>query len=136
MVERKRGGLINVASTAAWQGLMWLPIYSASKAFVITWSEATWMGLRGTGVRCCCVSPGPVDTGFFEANRLEVKPPSWAMQSAATVAASGLRAYESDDCHVLTYLPFRLMAWSTRLAPRALAARLGSWYARPNPRSK
>lgn len=131
MVERKRGGLINVASTAAWQGLMWLPVYSASKAFVITWSEAVWISLRGTGVRCCCVSPGPVDTGFFEANRLEMKPPKWAMQSPATVAEKALRAYESDDCHVLPFLPFRLMAWSTRLAPRALAARLGAWYAKP-----
>ena len=131
MVARGRGGLINVASTAAWQGLMWLPVYSASKAFVITWSEAVWAGLRGTGVRCCSVSPGPVDTGFFEANRLE-SPPRWAMQSPATVAERALRAYQRDDCHVLPFLPFRLMAWSTRLAPRALAARLGSWYAAPH----
>lgn len=131
MVARGRGGLINVASTAAWQGLMWLPVYSASKAFVITWSEAVWAGLRGTGVRCCCVSPGPVDTGFFEANRLESKPPRWAMQSPATVAERALRAYQRDDCHVLPFLPFRLMAWSTRLAPRALAARFGAWYAAP-----
>lgn len=131
MVERKRGGLLNVASTAAWQGLMWLPVYSASKAFVITWSEAVWVGLRGTGVRCCSVSPGPVDTGFFEANRLEMTPPKWAMQSAETVAQRALRAYQRDDCHVLPFLPFRLMAWSTRLAPRALAARLGAWYAAP-----
>jgi len=130
MVARGRGGLINVASTAAWQGLMWLPVYSASKAFVITWSEAVWVGLRGTGVRCCSVSPGPVDTGFFEANRL-ASPPRWAMQTPATVAERALRAYQRDDCHVLTFLPFRLMAWSTRLAPRALAARLGAWYAAP-----
>jgi uncharacterized protein len=132
MVARGRGGLINVASTAAWQGLMWLPVYSASKAFVVTWSEAVWVGLRGTGIRCCCVSPGPVDTGFFEANRLVTKPPRWAMQSATTVAKRALSAYQRDDCHVLPFLPFRLMAWSTRLAPRALAARLGAWYAAPN----
>jgi short-subunit dehydrogenase len=131
MVARRRGGLLNVASTSAWQGLMWLPVYSASKAYVITWSEAVWAGLRGTGVRCCCVSPGPVDTPFFDANRLEARPPRWAMQSPTTVAARALRAYERDDCHVLPFLPFRLLAWSTRLAPRALAARLGAWYAAP-----
>jgi len=90
-----------------------------------------WTGLRGTGVRCCCVSPGPVDTPYFEANRFEARPPRWAMQSAATVAARALRAYERDDCHVLPFFPFRLLAWSTRLAPRALAARLGAWYAAP-----
>jgi short-subunit dehydrogenase len=132
MVARRRGGLLNVASTSAWQGLMWLPVYSASKAFVITWSEAVWTGLRGTGVRCCCVSPGPVDTPFFDANRLEARPPRWAMQRADTVAVRALRAYEHDDCHVLPFLPFRLLAWSTRLAPRAVAARLGARYAAPD----
>jgi len=53
------------------------------------------------------------------------------MQSADTVAARGLRAYQRDDCHTITFLPFRLAAWGTRLAPRALAARLGAFYAVP-----
>ena len=131
MLARRRGGILNVASTAAWQGLTWLPVYSATKAYVITWSEATWAGLRGTGVRCCCVSPGPVDTSFFDANGLTGRPPRWLMQSAEAVAARGLRAYARDDCHVLPYLPFRLAAWSTRLVPRALAARLGAHYGKP-----
>ncbi len=136
MVERRRGGILNVASTAAWQGLKWLPVYSGSKAYLITWSEAVWVSLRGTGVRCCAVSPGPVDTPYFEANDFSLRPPRWITQSAATVAARALRAYERDDCHVLTFLPFRLVAWGTRLVPRALAARLGAWYAAPpaNPR--
>lgn len=129
MVARRRGGLLNIASTSAWQGLQWLPVYSASKAFVVTWSEAVWVALRGSGVRCCCVSPGPVDTGFFAANGLEVNLPRWAMQSAAAVAGRALRAYEGNRCHTITWLPFRLLAWSTRLAPRWLAARLGGWYA-------
>lgn len=131
MVARRRGGLINIASTSAWQGLKWLPVYSASKAFVITWSEAVWTGLRGTGVRCCCVSPGPVATGFFEANRLDVAVPAWALQGAAVVARGALRAYERDRCHTITFFPFRLLAWGTRLAPRSVASRLGAWYAAP-----
>ena len=131
MVQRGRGGLLNVASTSAWQGLQWLPVYSASKAYVLTLSEAIWVGLRGTGVRCCCVSPGPVDTPYFDNNPID-PPPRWAMQSAEAVARAGLRGYERDDCHVLPFLPFRLLAWSTRLVPRALAARLGAWYAKPH----
>lgn len=129
MVGRGRGGLINVASTAAWQGLPFLPVYSASKAYVITWSEATWAGLRGTGVRCLAVSPGPVDTPFFDVNRLATRPPKWMMQSVDAVVTRSLRGYERDDCHLLPFLPFRLLAWSTRLTPRFLAARLGGWYA-------
>ncbi|MBL8977005.1 MAG: SDR family NAD(P)-dependent oxidoreductase [Gemmatimonadetes bacterium] len=131
MIARRRGGVLNVASTAAWQGLMWLPVYSASKAFVVTWSEAVWVSLRGSGVRCCCVSPGPVDTPFFDANDLTARPPAWLMQSAETVAERALRAYARDDCHLLPFLPFRLAAWSTRLVPRALAARFGARYAAP-----
>jgi len=129
MIERRRGGVINIASTAAWQGLKWLPVYAASKAYVVNFSEGLWVTLRGTGVRCVCVSPGPVDTPFFDANDLTSRPPKWLMQSAETVAARGLRAYERDDCHTITFLPFRLGAWGTRLAPRALAARLGAFYA-------
>lgn len=131
MVERRRGGIINIASTAAWQGLKWLPVYAASKAYVVSFSEGLWATLRGTGVRCVCVSPGPVDTPFFDANDLTARPPRWLMQSADTVAARGLRAYQRDDCHTITFLPFRLAAWGTRLAPRALAARLGAFYAVP-----
>lgn len=131
MIARRRGGLLNVASTAAWQGLQWLPVYSGTKAFVITWSEAVWVGLRGTGVRCCCCSPGPVDTSYFEANQM-TRPPRWMMQSPATVARHALRAYQRDTCHVITFLPFRLLAWSTRLAPRVLAARLAAWYGAPS----
>lgn len=131
MIARRRGGLLNVASTAGWQGLQWMPVYSGSKAFVVTWSEAVWVGLRGTGIRCCCCSPGPVDTSYFEANDM-TPPPRWIMQSPDIVARRALRAYERDACHVLTFLPFRLVAWSTRLAPRALAARLAAWYGAPS----
>jgi short-subunit dehydrogenase len=132
MVTRRRGGLLNVASTSAWQGLKWLPVYSASKAYVVTWSEAVWVSLRGTGVRCTCVSPGPVDTPFFEVNGLDVRPPRWMLQSAQTVVDRALRAYERGDCHVLPFLPFRLLAWGTRLVPRRVAAVLGAWYAAPS----
>ena len=131
MVSRRRGGVLNIASTAAYQGLVWLPAYSGTKAYVMTWSEAVWAGLRGTGVRCCCVSPGPVDTPFFEKNDLRSIPPRWMMQSAERVARRALAGYERDACHVITFLPFRLAAWSTRLVPRALAARLGTFYSRP-----
>jgi uncharacterized protein len=133
MLARRRGGMLNVASTSAWQGLIWLPVYSGTKAYVLTWSEAVWGALRGTGVRCCCLSPGPVDTPYFEANQFTSYPPRWMMQSPRTVAGYGIRAYERDDCHAISFLPFRLLAWSTRLAPRALAVRLGAWYARKAP---
>ena len=77
--------------------------------------------------------PGPVDTPYFDNNQID-RPPKWAMQSPEAVARAGLRGDQRNDCHVLPFLPFRLLAWSTRLAPRALAARLGGWYAAPHNR--
>jgi short-subunit dehydrogenase len=62
MVGRSRGGVINIASTAAWQGLKWLPVYSASKAYVVTFSEAVWVTLRGSGVRARDPKAGAVES--------------------------------------------------------------------------
>jgi short-subunit dehydrogenase len=130
MVGRRRGGLINVSSTAAFQGLVWLPVYSGTKAYVLTWSEAVWASLRGTGVRCCCLLPGPVDTLFFDRNDLNARPPKFLMQSAATVARAGLRGYEADRSMIYSSLLFGLVATSVRLVPRSFAARMGQIYAR------
>jgi len=131
MLSRRKGGILNIASTAAWQGLQWMPVYSGSKAYIVAWSEAVWVSLRGSAVRCCCCSPGPVNTPFFDANHFTGPLPRWLMQSPAVVARRALRAYERDACHVLPFLPFRLLAWSTRFVPRSVAARLGGWYGAP-----
>ncbi len=130
MVSRRRGGLLNVSSTAAFQGLVWLPVYSGTKAYVLTWSEAVWASLRGTGVRCCCLLPGPVDTAFFDRNDLTARPPKFLMQSAAAVARAGLRGYAADRSMIHSSWLFGLVATSVRLVPRSIAARAGQIYAR------
>jgi uncharacterized protein len=128
MLARRRGGILNVASTAAFQGLAWLPVYSGTKAYVVTWSEGVWASLLGTGVRCTCLCPGPVDTPFFDDNEHAVRPPRFLMQSASQVAAIGLRAYERDRCLVISSWLFALAAWSVRLMPRSVVARFGALY--------
>ena len=130
MVSRRRGGIINVASTAAFQGLVWLPVYSGTKAYLLTWSEAVWASLRGTGVRCCCLLPGPVDTAFFDRNDLTARPPKFLMQSPAVVARAGLRGYAADRSMIHSSWLFGLVATSVRLVPRSVAARAGQIYAR------
>jgi len=62
MVERDRGGVITVASTAGMQPLPYEATYSATKAFALTFTEALHAELRGTAVRCLAVNPGPVPT--------------------------------------------------------------------------
>lgn len=66
MVERDRGGVINIASTAAFQPVPYMATYGGTKAFVRSFSEAIHSELAGTGVNCLAVCPGPVRTEFAE----------------------------------------------------------------------
>ncbi|NBR65081.1 MAG: SDR family oxidoreductase [Micrococcales bacterium] len=67
MVARKDGIVINVASTAAFQSLPYMAVYGATKAFVLSFTEALWGETRKTGVKVLAVCPGPTATEFFEA---------------------------------------------------------------------
>jgi short-subunit dehydrogenase len=64
MLEKKRGGVLNVASTASFQPGPLMAIYYASKAFVLSFSEALWKEAEGTGVRVSCLCPGPTVSNF------------------------------------------------------------------------
>jgi short-subunit dehydrogenase len=66
MLEKKRGGVLNVASTAAFQPGPLMAVYYASKAFVLSFSEALWEEARGTGVHVSCLCPGPTASKFRE----------------------------------------------------------------------
>ncbi|MBV9671157.1 MAG: SDR family oxidoreductase [Acidobacteriales bacterium] len=66
MIERRSGRILNVASTAAFQPGPFMAIYYATKAFVLSFSEALGEELRGTGVTVTALCPGPVKTGFAE----------------------------------------------------------------------
>jgi short-subunit dehydrogenase len=64
MLAKKRGGILNVASTAAFQPGPLMAVYYASKAFVLSFSEALWEETRGTGVKVSCLCPGPTASNF------------------------------------------------------------------------
>lgn len=67
MVERNSGIVINIASTAAFQSLPYMAVYGATKAFVLSFTEALWGETRKTGVKVLAVCPGPTETEFFDA---------------------------------------------------------------------
>src|SRR4029450_11298985 len=94
MVERRRGGVITVASTAGMQPIPYETTYSASKAFARTFSDALSGELRGSGVRVLCVNPGPVPTEWQEAAGYEPDylPPGPGKIFAAQVAREAPRA--------------------------------------------
>jgi len=67
MLERNYGIVINIASTAAFQSLPYMALYGATKAFVLSFTEAIWGETRKTGVKVLAVCPGPTATEFFDA---------------------------------------------------------------------
>lgn len=66
MLERDAGDIVNVASTAAFQPIPTMAVYAATKAFVLSFTEALWAETRRTGVRVTAICPGPTETSFFD----------------------------------------------------------------------
>ena len=97
MVERRRGGVLNVASTAAFQPLPGQAGYGACKAFVVSYTHSLIGELRGTGVTTTVLCPGPVRTGFGEAagftkEESEGALPGFMWETPAAVAKCGVDA--------------------------------------------
>jgi short-subunit dehydrogenase len=66
MTARRHGAVINVASTAAFQPIAHMAVYAASKAFVLSFTEALWGEARPQGVEVIAICPGATDTAFFD----------------------------------------------------------------------
>ena len=135
MVARGNGSIINVASTAAFQPVPYSAVYGASKAFVLSFSEALWAEYRGKGVRVLVVCPGPTSTNFFTVVGTE----DGAMGTKETpekVVQVALRALEQGRPSVISGLKNVLQANSVRLFPRGMVARLGEQMMRPGKRQE
>ncbi len=119
MRRRRRGGVINVASTAAFQPVPYLAVYGATKAFVLSFSEAVAEEVRADGVIVMALCPGPTATGFWTAADLQdVRPRS--MPGPEEVVAQALRAFEQGRSSFIHGGLNKAMALGARLAPRRL----------------
>jgi hypothetical protein len=125
MVERRHGGILNVASTAAFQPGPGMAVYYATKAFVLSFSEALAEELAGTGVTVTALCPGPTETNFVEVagarpSRLFAK----TAMSAETVARVGHGAFRQGRTVVIPGFSNRLLAFSVRLGPRSVVRKI------------
>jgi short-subunit dehydrogenase len=124
MRERGRGALLNVASGAAFQPIPQLAVYAATKAFLLSLSQALHDEQRGSGVRVLALCPGTVPTEFQQvagAVRMERAP--GVLQPDAVVRAA-LDALDADESVVVPGLVNRISLALTRLLPLPLASRL------------
>lgn len=125
MLERGRGGVLNVASTAAFQPAATFAVYAATKAFVLSFTEALHEEVRGRGVRVMALCPGPVPTGFQQRAAITIAPFQRSMTlSAEAMVRRGLEDYE-DGCVVsVPGLVNKLGAMLASTAPRPLVRRV------------
>jgi len=133
MVERRGGTVINVASTAAFQATPYMATYGATKAFVLSFSEAVAAELRGTGVTVMALCPGPVRTEFQKvANNERMRFPSFIWTEADRVVNEAIAAAASGRSLCVAGAINNAMAIATRFTPRALAAYISSSLLRPS----
>jgi uncharacterized protein len=121
MVARRQGTIINVASTAAFQPLPWMATYGATKAFVLSFSEALAHELKKSGVTVMALCPGPTHTGFqAAANTAEANFPAFSYMDAQTVVAQAIAAARRGKAVHVNGMMNLVMAQATRFTPRAL----------------
>jgi short-subunit dehydrogenase len=124
MVERGRGAVLNMASTAGFQPLPGNGTYSASKSFVLFHSEALHEEVRGHGVTVTAVCPGPVETEFMEVSEplFEKRLPGFLHTDAKRVAEDSLKAVDAGKRTVVPGgAAIRTAFAPTRVAPSAIA---------------
>lgn len=125
MLARGKGRVMNVASTAAFQPGPLMAMYYATKAFVLSFSEAVHHEIRKTGVTVTCLCPGPTPTEFHQAAGMEDSKMfnSRMMVDPVTVARIGYQAMLKGKRLVIPGKLTNILAFSTRLAPRSLVLR-------------
>jgi len=130
MVQRKAGGVINVASIAGFQSVPYQAVYGATKAFVLSFSLAVWAEYRKMGVRLIALCPGPISTNFFAELGADV-PRLSKMHSPESVVMTGLRALEQGRPSAVEGFRNAFGAQITHMTPLALTARVFERVMRP-----
>jgi short-subunit dehydrogenase len=133
MVARGKGGILNVASTIAFQPAPFQATYGASKAFVLSFSQALWAETRGSGVTVSALCPGPTRTGFVDALGSDVSHTAIYrhLVEPEPIVVAGLRALDRGRAVAVPGLRNRVMANSGRFAPGWVTALIAGRMLRP-----
>lgn len=107
MKQRQQGGIINIASIAAFQPLPYMSVYAATKAFVLNFSEALWAENKASGVKILGVCPGPTESDFFKVagfpdSFAEKQGSTMSLTPASEVVSESLKALEKGQSTLVT----------------------------------
>jgi uncharacterized protein len=123
MRERESGSIINVASTAGFQPVPYMTTYAATKAFVLSFSDALWEENRAYGIKIMALCPGVTDTNFFVASEMD-RPPMRVSQTPEQVVDTALKGLKRGRGHIISGWTNYIMTESERLVPRSLVTRV------------
>lgn len=123
MRERKQGVIINVGSTAGFQAVPYMATYAATKAFVLSFSEALWEENREHGVHVMALCPGVTDTNFFAAANMG-RPPMRTIQTAEEVVDTALRSLGHRKSSVVSGWTNWFAVEAERFVPRSLVIKI------------
>ncbi|MGH3850439.1 MAG: SDR family NAD(P)-dependent oxidoreductase [Pseudonocardiaceae bacterium] len=127
MIERRRGGIINVSSIAGVQAVPYLATYAATKAYLTSFSQALHEEVRSQGVTVVALLPGMTHTEFHAAaglDRSNVPGPAWL--SAEEVVESGLRALERGRAIAVPRVGYQVFVGLSRVTPWVVNRRLAA----------
>lgn len=130
MLERGSGTIVNLASVAAFQPTVYMPVYAATKSFVLHFSESLWAELRDRGVQVLAVCPGPTKSEFFERAGMRGWYINLAHESSDVVAATLRGMRRRKNVTVVGWLNW-LVAITPRFSPRKLVVTLSERILRP-----
>lgn len=124
MVERRRGAILNVASTAAFQAGPGFAVYFATKAYVLSFTEALHQELKRQGIKVSALCPGPTRTEFGSVAGVTSASFDRFAADAPSVVATGLKGLDRNKAVVVPGLTNKLTAHSGRVIPRAVMRRI------------
>lgn len=125
MVERKSGGILNVASTAAFVGGPKMAMYYSTKAYVLSLTEAIHDEVKDYGVKVSCLCPGPVRTSFqSKAGIKKSESAKKCLMSAEDVAKEGFKKFEKNKAIIVPGFKNKVLVIGNKLIPRALSRKI------------
>lgn len=133
MVERRRGHIINLGSIGSFVSTPYMATYSATKAFVLSFSEALAAELTGKGIDVLALCPGATKTEFHEVAGVSKNVPQFTYMSAEAVVRQAVAAAKSGKHTFVPGWMNKILIGSTRLTPRRVLARLAGSIFAPKP---